>query len=275
MLASRWVSVLAAAAGGLTAALVVLLIHPLGASTREEVLERRAGSTAFAAQTLATMLTPGQIYQEDALGVVAIRATSGGSGSALGGEQSRQQSDTGTGIVLNKSGLIVTNEHVVAGAGTITVSFDGHSGTTREASVVGEDGSADLAVLKVDPSGLSLDPLRFADSSTTQVGEAAYAIGNPFGLNWTLTSGVISALDRQIKAPNGAAIAGVIQTDAALNPGNSGGPLINSSGAVIGINSQIVSDSSTAGGGGTDSGLGFAIPSDTVTAVVRRLSSGA
>ena len=152
------------------------------------------------------------------------------------------------------------------------MSFDGSSATTRKATVVGTDASADLAVLKVDPSGLELHPLVFADSSQTQIGDGAYAIGNPFGLNWTLTTGVVSALNRQISAPDGATISGVLQTDAALNPGNSGGPLLNSAGEVIGINSQIVSGSST--GQGSDTGVGFAIPSNTVKSAIQKIDGG-
>jgi putative serine protease PepD len=285
MLKSKLLPILSAAIGGLTATLVVLIAQPFGTTVRTEtVTARSSGTTHFAAQTTGA-LTARQIYEQDAHGVVAIRATTkagaeaGGEGeeqsrSPFGREQSAEQTDTGTGIVFSKSGLIVTNDHVVKGATEVTVSFDGGSATTRRATVVGEDASADLAVLRVDPSGLELDPLTFADSSQTEIGEAAYAIGNPFGLNWTLTTGVISALDRTITSPNGTAIKGVLQTDAALNPGNSGGPLLNAEGEVVGINSQIVSGSSTSTGQGSDSGVGFAIPSNTVKAVVRQLDGG-
>jgi putative serine protease PepD len=274
---SRVLPLVSAAIGGLIAALVVLVAGPSATTTTTKVVKTTSSGTAhFASQTTGA-LTAAQIYEEDAHGVVAIRATSEASGegqaqSFFGGEQSQTQTDTGTGIVFSKTGLIVTNGHVVKGAREITVSFDGSGGTTRKATVVGEDASDDLAVLKVNPEGLELHPLTFADSSQVEIGDAAYAIGNPFGLNWTLTTGVVSALDRQIDAPNGAKINGVIQTDAALNPGNSGGPLINSAGEVIGINSQIVSGSTTSTGEGSDSGVGFAIASNTVKTVIQSIA---
>jgi len=271
-------SLSSAAVGGLAAALAIVLAHPFSAGTRTTVLVPRSGSTAFASQVAASAsLTPRQIYERDAHGVVSIRATSSGatagrSESTLGGEQGVARIDTGSGIVLSSAGLIVTNEHVIDGASSITVSLDGESGRTRAATVVGEDRSKDLAVIKVNPAGLTLHPLALGDSSTAQVGDAAYAIGNPFGLNWTLTTGIVSALNRQIKAPDGTPIAHVIQTDAALNPGNSGGPLIDAAGDVIGINSQIVSGSSTASGQGGSSGVGFAISSNTVSSYLQSLS---
>jgi putative serine protease PepD len=278
MFRTKVIPLASAAIGGLTATLIVLLAQPFGTSTtRTETVDPQiSGTRSFASETTGA-LTAKQVYEEDAHGVVAIRATSDGGGesqsqSLFGGQTSQAQTDTGTGIVFSKTGLIVTNDHVVDGANEITVSFDGSSATTRKATVVGTDASADLAVLKVDPSGLELHPLVFADSSQTQIGDGAYAIGNPFGLNWTLTTGVVSALNRQISAPDGATISGVLQTDAALNPGNSGGPLLNSAGEVIGINSQIVSGSST--GQGSDTGVGFAIPSNTVKSAIQKIDGG-
>jgi putative serine protease PepD len=162
--------------------------------------------------------------------------------------------------------LILTNNHVVEGASQITVSLDGAGGTTRTARVVAADPTKDLALLRIDTSGLQLHPLKLAPATGVEVGEPAYAIGNPFGLNWTLTTGVVSALNRTIKAPDGASITGAIQTDAALNPGNSGGPLLDDHGLVIGVNSQIVSGSASAGSQGGSSGVGFAISTATVRA---------
>ncbi len=144
------------------------------------------------------------------------------------------------------------------------------AGALAQASILAEDTSSDLALLRISPAGLSLHPLALGDSNTVQVGDAAYAIGNPFGLNWTLTSGVVSAVNRQIQAPNEATIKHVIQTDAALNPGNSGGPLIDASGEVIGVNSQIASASSSTGGQAGSSGVGFAISSNTVKSFLSR-----
>ena len=166
--------------------------------------------------------------------------------------------------------MIVTNAHVVEGATTVSVKVG--DGATHPASVVGRDESTDLAVLRVqDDSGATFEPLTFADSSRLQVGDTTYAIGNPFGLDHTLTSGVVSALDRQIDAPNGYAIDKVIQTDAPINPGNSGGPLLDDHGRVIGVNSQILN-----GGGSSENGnvgIGFAIPSNTVRSIAGQLAA--
>jgi putative serine protease PepD len=212
-----------------------------------------------------------RIYRDDAHGVVSIRASGGEPEASPRGESGGERVDSGSGIVLSRSGLIVTNDHVVQGAQSITVALDGEEGHTRKATVVGEDPSLDLAVLRINPSGLTLRPLTLASSSGAEVGDAAYAIGNPFGLNWTLTTGIVSALHREIKAPDGATIANVIQTDASLNPGNSGGPLIDSSGAVIGINSQIASATSSVTGTAGSTGVGFAISSGTVQSYLTRL----
>ncbi|HEY4450312.1 MAG TPA: trypsin-like peptidase domain-containing protein [Solirubrobacteraceae bacterium] len=273
--------ILSATLGGAIAAAALLVAQPFGTNATRTVTSPAAGRTAFASQFTPSALTPRQVYERDAPGVVAIRASSsssprstqgeGGEGGEAG-ESGSQRTDTGTGIVLTSGGLIVTNEHVVEGARSITVSLDGQHGRTRTATVVAADRSSDLALLRIDPSGLTLHPLTLADSATVGVGESAYAIGNPFGLNWTLTTGIVSAIGRQIKAPDGTAIDNVIQTDAALNPGNSGGPLLNSHGAVIAINSQIVSSSAGAGGG-SSSGVGFAIASDTIERFVAPLGA--
>jgi putative serine protease PepD len=266
-------SLLFSVLGGLIAAAVVMVAQPFAGKTVRKVIVRSPGSTAFASNVNSATLSASQIYAADAHGVVAIRATTAGSSerSPFGEEeQSATKVDTGSGIVLDKEGLIVTNDHVVSGASSVTVSLDGEEGRTRTATVLGEDPSLDLAVLKIDASGLTLDPLKLADSSTAQVGDVTYAIGNPYGLNWTLTTGIVSALNRQIKAPNGSAIDHVLQTDAALNPGNSGGPLIDPTGDVIGINSQIASASSSSTGQAGSNGVGFAISSDTVKSYISR-----
>jgi putative serine protease PepD len=179
------------------------------------------------------------------------------------------QVGTGSGFVVSDDGYIVTNAHVVEGAnGQIKAKIG--DGKTLDAKLVGQDASTDLALLKVDATNLK--PLALGDSSTVQVGDPAYAIGNPFGLDRTLTTGVISALQRQISSPNGFSIDDVLQTDAAINPGNSGGPLFNAQGQVIGVNSQIESTSNTSDGGQAGNvGIGFAIPSNTVKSVVSQL----
>jgi putative serine protease PepD len=177
---------------------------------------------------------------------------------------------TGTGFVVSKDGLIVTNDHVVDGASQVKVMI-GTSQKAQDATVVGADPSRDLALIKVDASNLKT--LTLADSSNVGVGDAAYAIGNPYGLDQTFTSGIVSALNRTLQAPDGTAINGAIQTDAALNPGNSGGPLLNSGGQVIGVNSQIETGQSGGGEGG-NVGIGFAIPSNTVKTFIDEAKSG-
>ncbi|HEX5225736.1 MAG TPA: trypsin-like peptidase domain-containing protein [Solirubrobacteraceae bacterium] len=271
----RAIAALSAATGAIVAAIVLAVLAPFGAG-RTDMVVQRDGGTAFASDSGATAaLTPRAIYERDAPGVVAIRASSAASGMqspfSAAPEERSARTDSGTGIVVSSTGLILTNDHVVKGAGSITVSLDGQSEHTRTARMVGEDAASDLALLRVSPEGIPLHPLTLAGSGSAQIGETAFAIGNPFGLNWTLTGGVVSALNRTISSPSGAAIHEVIQTDAALNPGNSGGPLVNSFGDVIGINSQIVSGSSAAGGQGGSSGVGFAISTRTVRAFLSGL----
>ena len=177
-------------------------------------------------------------------------------------------SGTGSGFVVSADGYIVTNAHVIEGAnGSIKAKVG--DGKVLDAKLVGEDASTDLALLKVSASNLK--PLTLADSSTVEVGDPAYAIGNPFGLDRTLTVGVVSALQREIDSPNGFSIDDVIQTDAAINPGNSGGPLFNAAGQVIGVNSQIESPNANSSGQAGNVGIGFAIPADTVKNVIAQL----
>jgi S1-C subfamily serine protease len=205
-------------------------------------------------------LTPGQIYRQSHEGVVEI--TVGGAFENPFGQQEQQRSQ-GSGFVYDSKGHIVTNEHVVSDADTVTVRF--WNGDTREASVVGTDPSTDLAVIKVDAPQSLLHPLKLGDSSKVQVGDSAFALGSPYGLEESFTSGIVSALHRRMQAPNDFTINDSIQTDAAINHGNSGGPLLNSSAQVVGVNAQIRSDS-----GGSD-GVGFAIPSNTVRSIATDL----
>jgi putative serine protease PepD len=177
------------------------------------------------------------------------------------------QSASGSGFVISDDGYIVTNEHVVAESSSYTVRI-GETDRTVPATLVGADASSDLALLKVDPSQTgTLHPLQLADSSP-EVGDEVIAIGSPFGLQSTLTSGIVSALNRTLQSPNGHAISGALQTDAAINPGNSGGPLLDTDGQVIGVNAQIASQS----GGST--GVGFAISVSTVKHVIPQLKAG-
>jgi putative serine protease PepD len=267
---SRTLTILSALIGALVAGLVIVLAHPFAGTGQRERIVRPAGTASFASRVASGSLTPREIYEHDATGVVAVRATSSTTGSPFGPEPRAPRTATGSGVVLSTAGLIVTNDHVVDGASAVTVSLDGEKGTTRRATVLALDRSKDLALLRISPAGLTLHPLALADSNSTQVGDAAFAIGNPFGLDWTLTTGVVSAVNRQLKPPNEATIDHVIQTDAALNPGNSGGPLIDASGSVIGINSQIATAGGVTGGQAGSTGVGFAIPSNTVTAFLQR-----
>jgi putative serine protease PepD len=177
---------------------------------------------------------------------------------------------TGSGFVVSKDGLIVTNDHVVDGASQVQVKI-GTSDKAQPAQVIGADPSRDLALLKVDAA--NLPTLTLGDSSKVSVGDPTYAIGNPFGLDHTLTTGIVSALQRNLQAPDGATISGAIQTDAALNPGNSGGALLNADGKVIGVNSQIQTGSSNGAEAG-NVGIGFAIPSSTVKSFIAEAKAG-
>jgi putative serine protease PepD len=179
-----------------------------------------------------------------------------------------QGQGTGSGFVVSSDGLIVTNAHVVDGATQVAVKI-GTDGEQLPAEIVGVDASHDLALLDVDASGLPT--LELGESGDVEVGDATYAIGNPYGLDHTLTTGVVSALDRELQAPDGATISGGIQTDAALNPGNSGGPLLDASGKVIGVNAQIATGGNAQGG---NVGIGFAIPSETVSQFVEQARDG-
>ena len=170
---------------------------------------------------------------------------------------------TGSGFIWSADGIIVTNAHVIEGADSIIVGLSNQS--TWKAKVVGLAPSKDIAVLKIEAPQKMLKPLSIGDSDMLQVGRKVLAIGNPFGLDYTLTTGIISALGREIRSPNGRKIRGVIQTDAAINPGNSGGPLLDSTGRLIGINTAII------GPGGGSAGIGFAVPVNTVTKVVPEL----
>jgi|SRR5689334_1710425 len=217
--------------------------------------------------------TVNQIYRHDGQGVAFIESTlapeeaTPSPFSPFGEEESSGGGiATGSGFVIDGDGHILTNNHVVEGASKITVKL-GSSDATHTAEVVGTDPASDIALLKVEAPADQLDPLTLGDSTKVRVGDPVVAIGNPFGLDRTVTSGIVSALQRQIEAPNGFSISHVIQTDAAINPGNSGGPLINASGEVIGINSQIA----TGGGGDGNVGIGFAIPINTAREVANEI----
>jgi S1-C subfamily serine protease len=206
------------------------------------------------------------IYKRVSAGVVFVQATSGGGGSALGGGQSGA---SGSGFVYDEQGHVVTNDHVVEDASSFSVRI-GVDTKPIAAQLVGKDPSSDLAVLKVDPGKVKggLQPLELGDSNALEPGDQAIAIGSPFGLEGTVTTGIVSSLGRTIVAPNGFPIANAVQTDAAINPGNSGGPLLDGNGRVIGVNSQIKT------GSGANAGVGFAVPVSSVKSVVPQIQNG-
>ena len=197
----------------------------------------------------------GTIYAQASPAVVSIKTSTG----------------TGTGFLIDDQGTLVTNDHVVETAKDVQVKF-GTDGRTIEGDVKGVDPSSDLAVVKIEPGSIpgGVKPLQFADSRGVSVGDVAIAIGNPFGLDRTVTEGIVSSLGRTLRAPNGFQIDDVIQTDAAINPGNSGGPLLDDGGKVIGVNSQIATNGVSNG----NVGIGFAVPSNTVRQVVPGLKLG-
>ena len=252
------VSVAALAGGGVGAGAVALAHHssPERAATSAPTVSNVAAGTT---------LTVGQIAKQSSPGVVEVDSTTTTSQSPFPGSGSSRSAAEGTGFVYDAKGDIVTNEHVIDGASSISVKFS--DGSVYKATVVGSDTSSDLAVLHVDAPASKLTPLELGDSSNVAVGDGVVAIGNPFGLDDSVTSGIVSALNREIAAPDNTPIEGAIQTDAAINHGNSGGPLIDLAGKVIGVNSQIQSDS-----GGND-GVGFAIPSNTVRSIATQLIS--
>ena len=217
-----------------------------------------------AAQTQTTALSVSQIYRLASPGVVEITTTTGAGNSPYPNGGGTQQAQ-GSGFVYDSAGHIVTNEHVIDDATSINVSFS--DGSTYKATLVGSDNSTDLAVLKVDAPQSKLHPLALANSSDLQVGDGVVAIGSPFGLENSVTSGIVSALHREIIAPNNFTITDAIQTDAAINHGNSGGALLDLLGRVIGVTAQIKSDS------GGNEGVGFAVPSNTVHSVASKLIS--
>jgi putative serine protease PepD len=194
------------------------------------------------------------LYARVSPGVVSVETQTGSGGG------------TGSGFVLDRDGYILTNEHVVEGAQSVRVRFT--EGAPVTARIVGSDASSDLALLKVDAGGRTLTPLELGSSKSLKVGQPAIAIGSPYRLEGTLTTGVISAVGRSIESPNNFPIDGAVQTDAAINPGNSGGPLLDGAGRVIGINAQIASSS------GSNDGVGFAIAIDTAKEILPALKQG-
>ena len=239
------------------------VVQPLsGGAPAVPVTESRSGKA----------LTVNEIYRRAAPGVVQVTATEVVTTPRIDPFfgfpfPSQQQAEAlGSGFVIDKAGHIVTNYHVVQGARSVDVSFSNNVST--KAKVVGTDPSTDIAILQVDAHSRALTPLPLGNSDAVRVGDSVVAIGNPFGYDRTVTAGIVSALQRIIQAPNSYSIDHVIQTDAALNKGNSGGPLLNTLGNVIGVNSQISTGSSGTSG---NVGIGFAVPINTVKTVAAQL----
>jgi putative serine protease PepD len=254
--------------GGLVVAVAGLLLIETGVvDTGDDASGSLAAAplTRPASQSEGKGLTVNEIYDRASKGVAFISSQMTETTQTPFDlfPQKQQSTATGSGFLIDNDGHILTNAHVVQGAQRVDVKFS-EDGESQQAEVVGADPSSDLALLHVDDAQ-GATPLPLGDSSKVQVGDPVVAIGNPFGLDRTVTSGIVSALQRQIQAPNGFSISDVIQTDAAINPGNSGGPLLDSSGSVIGINSQIASQS------GGNEGVGFAVPIATASDVVSQI----
>jgi putative serine protease PepD len=259
-------------AGFIGAALLLGAAHVLGLTGTTTSASGTVKGLPAAFKT--TGLTPQQVYEQNIAGVVEIKSTFPGT-TDMWGQSTGQQQGIGTGFVVSKDGSIVTNAHVVSESGvaasSVTVIFKGGSsqGTEIPATIVGADETTDVALIQIDPSQASaLTPVELGDSSQVAIGEQVVAIGNPLGLDFSLSSGVVSATNRELQSPNGATITGGIQTDAAINPGNSGGPLFDANGKVIGINEQIDSQS------GGNEGIGFAVPINTAVSVIKQMQDG-
>ena len=260
---------------GITGGLVVGLLGWLAIAAGWIEAEPSSATTARAATATASpepvadgeALSAGQIFEKAGPAVAFIEAEQSGAAttSPFGPPSGNGGAATGSGFLIDNKGTVLTNAHVVDGASAVTVKL-GEDGDTLDAEVVGADASTDVAVLRVDSGKVRAAPLQIADSDDAKVGDPVVAIGNPFGLDQTVTTGIVSALQREISSPNGFTISNVLQTDAAINPGNSGGPLFDSSGRVIGINSQIA----TAGGQG-NVGVGFAVPVNTAKTVTEQI----
>jgi putative serine protease PepD len=275
---SRWLPVIGGAvAGGAIALVIAGTSSSSSHSVTTTVIRQTQPATLPTAFTKGSGMSINQIYRSDSPGVVDIIVTAQSQSPGFGffggsGSGSQTTEGEGAGVVYNTNGDILTDEHVVAGETSVRVNFqNGHS---YPATVVGTDPSTDVAVIHVDAPTSELHPIAFANSSDTQVGDPVVAIGSPFSLPETTTQGIVSQTGRSITAPNNYTIPNAIQTDAAINPGNSGGPLLDAEGHVLGLNDQIETNNTTASGQGSSSGVGFAIPSNTVAAIANEIISG-
>jgi putative serine protease PepD len=264
--------IVTALGGGVAGAGLLLLTGAGGATTTTTTVTEPTTAAAAQRSDASGGLDARTLYANANPGVVDITSrgisSSGDGGAPFGGPGQSGSTATGTGFVVDGKGHIVTAAHVVDGASAVSVKFQ--DGTTRAAEVLGTDNATDVAVLSVDPSGLTLHPLTLGSSASLSIGDEVAAIGDPFTYDRSLSTGVVSGLDRTISAPNGFTVAHAIQTDAALNPGNSGGPVLDASGRVIGIVDQIATNGSSQ----TSSGVGFAVPIDLVRSELSKLETG-
>ena len=257
---------IAAGVGDDDGARATVTIESDAAAAEAEPSSGTAGEAAESGSLAAPGLGPNAVanlFERTSPSVVQIEAVVTQPVQTPFGPQEQQGGSSGSGFVYDDEGHIVTNAHVVDGAEQVTVSFGGQEEIPAE--IAGSFLSTDIAVLEVDPDLVPSPALPIADSAGVKVGNPVVAIGNPFGLDRTVTVGIVSALQREIQAPDGSLITDIVQTDAAINPGNSGGPLLDSSGRVVGVNTQILSES------GGNVGIGFAVPSDTVVRIADQL----
>jgi putative serine protease PepD len=278
---SRWIPVIGGAiAGGVIA--LIIASGSTGTTRTTTVYQQGAGGTGTAASATGEPtsikstggMTINQIYRSASPGVVDILVTSKSQNPGFGffGGSGQTQQGEGSGVVYNKQGYILTDEHVVANATSVKVTFQ--NGQAVPAKVIGTDPSTDVGVIKVNVPASQLHPIPLANSDVAQVGDPVVAIGSPFSLPETTTAGIVSQVGRSITAPNNYTIPGAIQTDAPINPGNSGGPLLNAAARVLGLNDQIETNNSTQSGQGSSSGVGFATPVNTDARIANELIAG-
>jgi S1-C subfamily serine protease len=265
---NRLIRVLPIAGGAVAGAVVALAVASGSTTTRSvttTVVQQAPGAGLPTSLSASKGLTVNQIYRNASPGVVDIVVTQNSQSlNPFGGTQ--QSTGEGAGVVYDRNGDILTDEHVVSNATSVTVHFQ--DGRTASAKVLGTDPSTDVGVIRVNVPASELHPIPIGNSSAAAVGDPVVAIGSPFTLPETATTGIVSAVGRSITAPNNYTITGAIQTDAAINPGNSGGPLLDAAGRVIGLNDQIQTNS------GSSAGVGFAVPSNTVVRIAQQIIAG-
>ena len=265
--ASRAAALVASAAIGAALALGAFIATEGTSDSPTPATRTIVEGTASPAAVTTSAKSVADIYAGSVSGVVEIRVHERANGQSITpfGPTQQTQLAQGTGFEIDRNGDIATNAHVVSGASSISVQT--HDGKTYKATLVGSDPTTDVAVIHIDAPSADLHPLTFGDSTGLRVGDAVIAIGDPFGLADSVSAGIVSALDRTITSPNNRPIQNAIQTDAAINHGNSGGPLLDAQGQVVGITSQIYADGSTSG----NVGIGFAVPSSTVQSITKQL----